>query len=51
MLRIALIGYGKMGHEVEAIALERGHTIVLRIDKDNINDLNTENLKKIRCCH
>ncbi|MEY1639654.1 4-hydroxy-tetrahydrodipicolinate reductase [Tenuifilum osseticum] len=45
MLRIALIGYGKMGHEVEAIALERGHTIVLRIDKDNINDLNTENLK------
>ena len=46
MLRIALIGYGKMGHEVEAIALERGHTIVLRIDKDNINDLNTENLKK-----
>lgn len=46
MLKIALIGYGKMGHEVEVIALERGHTIVLRIDKDTINDLNTGNLKK-----
>jgi 4-hydroxy-tetrahydrodipicolinate reductase len=46
MLKIAILGYGKMGHEVEAIALERGHTIVLKIDKDNLNELTTENLKK-----
>ncbi|MEW5845090.1 MAG: dihydrodipicolinate reductase C-terminal domain-containing protein, partial [Bacteroidota bacterium] len=46
MLRIAILGYGKMGHEVEAIALERGHSIVLKIDKDNLNELTTENLKK-----
>lgn len=31
-MRIALLGYGKMGKTVEKIALERGHEIVLRID-------------------
>ncbi|HBI81848.1 MAG TPA: 4-hydroxy-tetrahydrodipicolinate reductase [Bacteroidales bacterium] len=46
MLKIAIIGYGKMGHEVEAVALERGHSIALKIDKDNIAELTTENLKK-----
>ncbi len=32
---IALLGYGKMGHEVEKIALESGHTIGLTIDNEN----------------
>jgi 4-hydroxy-tetrahydrodipicolinate reductase len=31
-IKIALIGYGKMGHEVERAALERGHAIVATID-------------------
>jgi 4-hydroxy-tetrahydrodipicolinate reductase len=31
-LRIALVGYGKMGRQVEEVALERGHLIVARID-------------------
>jgi 4-hydroxy-tetrahydrodipicolinate reductase len=31
-MKIALIGYGKMGHEIEKIALERGHEIVCIID-------------------
>lgn len=31
-MNIALIGYGKMGKAIEAIALERGHTISLRIN-------------------
>jgi len=31
-MKIALIGYGKMGHMIEAIALERGHEIVGIID-------------------
>lgn len=31
-MKIALIGYGKMGHEIEKIALERGHNIVSIID-------------------
>lgn len=31
-MKIALIGYGKMGHEIENIALQRGHKIVAIID-------------------
>lgn len=31
-MKIALIGYGKMGHTIEQIALQRGHTIVCKID-------------------
>jgi 4-hydroxy-tetrahydrodipicolinate reductase len=34
-LRIALYGYGKMGKAIEAIALERGHQVVLRVDGSN----------------
>lgn len=33
-LKIVLIGYGKMGHVIEKIAQERGHQIVLTIDRD-----------------
>ena len=32
-MKIALLGYGKMGQAIEAIALERGHEIVLKIDQ------------------
>lgn len=45
-MRIALIGYGKMGQMIETIALERGHEIVLKINIDNTDDLNQENLSK-----
>jgi len=45
-MKIALIGYGKMGKEIEKIALDRGHKIVLKIDITNPEDLNIENLKK-----
>ena len=38
-MKIALIGYGKMGHMIESIALERGHEIVARIDVGNDFDL------------
>jgi 4-hydroxy-tetrahydrodipicolinate reductase len=34
MMKLALLGYGKMGHEVETIAIEHGHTIKLTIDND-----------------
>ncbi|GAD07547.1 Dihydrodipicolinate reductase [Porphyromonas crevioricanis] len=33
-MKIVLIGYGRMGHAIEAEALRRGHTILLTIDKD-----------------
>ena len=34
-MKIALLGYGKMGKVIEQIALERGHEIVLRKDQNN----------------
>ena len=34
-MKIALIGYGKMGHMIEKVALKRGHEIVCIIDVDN----------------
>ena len=41
-MRIALIGYGKMGHIIEEVARERGHEIVCIIDKDNLQDFDSE---------
>ena len=40
-MKIALIGYGKMGCMVEQVALERGHAIVSIIDVDNIEDFDS----------
>lgn len=39
-MRILLIGYGKMGKEIEAIAIDRGHEIVGKISIENKEDLN-----------
>lgn len=41
-MKIALIGHGKMGHMIEAIAKSRGHEIVSIIDIDNIEDFDSE---------
>ena len=45
-MKIALIGYGKMGKTIELIALERGHTVDLKIDIDSMDDFTKENLKQ-----
>jgi 4-hydroxy-tetrahydrodipicolinate reductase len=37
-MKIALLGYGKMGQVIERIALERGHEIVLKKDENNTFD-------------
>ena len=37
-MKIALIGYGKMGHMIESIARERGHEIVSIIDQNNLEE-------------
>lgn len=44
-MKIGLIGYGKMGKEIEKIAIERGHSIPLIIDVDNPQDCTPENLR------
>jgi 4-hydroxy-tetrahydrodipicolinate reductase len=46
-MNIAIIGYGRMGHEIESIAIKRGHVIKLIVDQDNTNDLNKNNLNGI----
>ncbi len=43
-MKIALIGYGKMGKEIEQIAFERNHTTPLIIDITNQQDFKNENL-------
>ncbi len=45
-MKIALIGYGKMGKEIEQIALSRGHAIVLKVDVDNATTYTIDELKK-----
>jgi 4-hydroxy-tetrahydrodipicolinate reductase len=46
-MNIALIGYGRMGHEIESVAIERGHTIKQVIDVYNSGDLNPVKFKDI----
>ena len=43
-MKIALIGYGKMGKAIEEIALERKHNIVLKINDENLDDFTNANL-------
>lgn len=45
-MRIALIGYGKMGKAIEAIALEQGHSIGLAIGSSNLADFTDDNLRQ-----
>lgn len=45
-MKIAILGYGKMGKAIEKIALNRGHEIVLKIHRENQEQRNLENLNK-----
>lgn len=45
-MKIALIGYGKMGKAIEEIAVAKGHEIVLKINIENLQDFTQENLQK-----
>jgi 4-hydroxy-tetrahydrodipicolinate reductase len=46
-MKIALLGYGKMGKIIEKIATDRGHEIILKIDENTLSDMTVENLKKV----
>jgi 4-hydroxy-tetrahydrodipicolinate reductase len=45
-MKLALIGYGKMGKAIEEIALHKGHEIVLKIGRSNIEEFNNERLSQ-----
>jgi 4-hydroxy-tetrahydrodipicolinate reductase len=45
-MQIAIIGYGKMGREIEAIASKRGHQVILKIDENSLHLLKPDSLAK-----
>jgi 4-hydroxy-tetrahydrodipicolinate reductase len=45
-MRIALIGYGKMGKAIEEAAIHKGHEIVIKIDQPNLHEFTNENMAK-----
>jgi len=45
-MKIAILGYGKMGKAIEKIALNRGHEIVLKIHRENQEQCNLQNLNQ-----
>lgn len=45
-MKLALIGYGKMGKAIEEMALERGHEVVQTIDQPNLHEFTKENLSR-----
>lgn len=45
-MKIALIGYGKMGKTIERMAIEQGHEVVLKLDIENKQAFTKENLQK-----
>lgn len=47
IMNIALIGYGKMGHAIERILIERGHNVSLIIDVDNACDICADKMRGI----
>jgi 4-hydroxy-tetrahydrodipicolinate reductase len=46
-MRAAIIGYGKMGHEIERILTERGHVVQLIVDVENRTELDKEHLQGV----
>ncbi len=46
-LKLALIGYGKMGKVIEKLAIERGHDVILRISSKNPTDFNKDRLAEV----
>lgn len=49
-MKIALIGYGKMGKTIEEIAVKKGHEIVLKIGHGNRIDFTQDNIQKADVC-
>ncbi|GHT14963.1 hypothetical protein AGMMS4956_13940 [Bacteroidia bacterium] len=45
-MNIALIGYGKMGKAIEAVAVARGHKVVLIVDVNNVHECVPARLQK-----
>jgi len=49
-MKIALIGYGKMGKTIENLALTKGHQVVLKIQRNNVHELTVDALQEADVC-
>ena len=49
-MKIAIIGYGKMGKAIEEIAINKGHEIILKMNSQNLADFTKVNLQKADVC-
>ena len=45
-MKIALVGYGKMGKAIEQLATAKGHEVVLRISTANVGDFTDDNIRR-----
>ena len=45
-MKIAIIGYGKMGKTIERLAVEKEHEIVLKVNAENLEEFTSDNLQK-----
>jgi 4-hydroxy-tetrahydrodipicolinate reductase len=45
-MKIAMIGYGKMGRTIEQLASKQGHEVVLKINVDNLNEFTAKKLQQ-----
>jgi len=45
-MKIILLGYGKMGREIESIAVERGHEVALRVNRENASRIGAAELRR-----
>ena len=46
-MNISIIGYGRMGHEIEKISIERGHRIIYKIDENNFEDIHKMKIPEV----
>lgn len=49
-MKIALIGYGKLGHLIEQVSIEKGHTIVAKYNTHSLEQLNSDLLRGAEIC-
>lgn len=45
-MKIGIIGYGKMGKEIEKFSIDKGHKIIFKINSKNLSELNKTNVYK-----
>lgn len=45
-MKIAIIGYGKMGREIETVARKKGHSVILKIDIDSLHQMDPDKLRE-----